>query len=77
MSQFLFILLKIYFVYVYFIFLQFKLFEGLEEDLGLSSDIFVFRKNIKKFVLKFRLGREVRMIIDVINCLIVNVLEIL
>ncbi|XP_078371007.1 nuclear pore complex protein Nup98-Nup96-like isoform X3 [Oculina patagonica] len=35
-----------------------KLFEGLEEDSGLSPDTFVPRKNIKKLVLKPKSGRE-------------------
>lgn len=41
------------------IFLQSKLFEGLEEDSGLSPDTFVPRKNIKKLVLKPKSSREV------------------
>jgi len=48
------------FVYVWFSSLQSKLFEGLEEDSGLSPDTFVPRKNIKKLVLKPKSGREVR-----------------
>lgn len=44
---------------VFVCFLQSKLFEGLEEDSGLSPDTFVPRKNIKKLVLKPKSGKEV------------------
>ena len=44
-------------------FLQSKLFEGLEEDSGLSPDTFVPRKNIKKLVLKPKSGKEVCILI--------------
>ena len=41
------------------LFEQSKLFEGLEEDSGLSPDTFVPRKNIKKLVIKNKSVREV------------------
>ena len=40
-------------------FVQSKLFEGLEEDSGLSPDTFVPRKNIKKLVIKNKSVSEV------------------
>ena len=40
-------------------FIQSKLFEGLEEDSGLSPDTFVPRKNIKKLVIKNKSVAEV------------------
>lgn len=41
------------------LFVQSKLFEGLEEDSGLSPDTFVPRKNIKKLVIKNKSVGEV------------------
>ena len=43
-----------------FYFSQSKLFEGLEEESGLSPDTFVPRKNIKKLVIKSKSITEVR-----------------
>ena len=45
------------FVFIYLS--QSKLFEGLEEDSGLSPDTFVPRKNIKKLVIKSKSTTEV------------------
>ena len=43
---------------------QSKLFEGLEEDSGLSPDTFVPRKNIKKLVIKSKSTTEVCQVIQ-------------
>lgn len=65
--------------YCLFLFEQSKLFEGLEEDSGLSPDTFVPRKNIKKLVIKNKSFAEVCVcfLIDLSNNLIYEVFAFL